>query len=647
MLWTKQEQNGGIGFGVSFGTFKAVLLILILMLCSSAVLAQTDDAVKEELEEMGEEGLLMFFNPGDILVTSSARRPQSLSRATSAMYVITKEDIRQAGVTTMSDLLRLVPGMEVLQTNGYDSAVSARGFAKQSSQRLQTLLDGMPLYQPFRGGVDFNFHPLFLANIERIEVIRGSGGVIWGVNSMNGVINIITKKAADTQGGLGYGGFGNRATQEGFMRYGGSNAKMDWRGTVGASHNNGMGTNRGNDLFDYLQAFQSSGRADIRLADDTTLSFSGGHKNSTHGQVKANGTKKDRWTRSLQYMNLIWNKQLDEDESVQWRWSQNFYDQIKTANEQKTRENMLEFQHNFIYNDVHNIVWGADYTRDISHTRNFTGNLVSPDSFYNDQTSAYIQDEITLRDDLWLTLGYRGHYNEISHFDWAGSVALVHEVRPKHFLRAAVSRSFRRPILWEEHSSGAGNDSLSNEKLLAYELGYRGQLRDNLELNVEGFINKHEDLIGKVGTPYRNCLDMTTYGIETAIDWKPKDWWLVRAFHVYEHQTKRDEINSSTSDLKVAYAPNNKIGLTNRFYIDDTTTLNTQFFWNESCANKSGTKIPSYTRFDIRLAKRIWDDTAEIAFGATNLTDPMHYEGGTSSLSEVPRIVYMQFFYKF
>jgi len=356
-------------------------------------------------------------------------------------------------------------------------------------------------------------------------------------------------------------------------------------------------------------------------------------------------------------MNLTWNKQLDDDESLQIRFSENYYLQTDRANRNtvRTREEMIEVQHNFIYDDIHNIVWGGDFTLDNVHIGTKSGTpQQSPHITYDSQVSGYIQDEITLRDDLWLTIGYRGHHNERSFYDWAGIVALVHEIAPKHFLRAAVSRSFRKPIFWEENANtnaATGNKSLKNEELLAYELGYRGQLRDNLELNVESFINKHKDLIGNVGSsnpkPYQNCLDMTTYGLETAIDWRPCDWWLVRGFHVYEHQTDDNRIRANTSNLKVASVPSNKAGLTNRFYIDDTTTLNTQLFWSETCANKSSTKVPAYTRFDIRLAKRFWNDNAELAFGVSNLQEHMHYEGGTASTSEVPRIAYVQFYYTF
>jgi iron complex outermembrane receptor protein len=221
--------------------------------------------------EMGIEELMEV----EIEVTSSARRPQPLGRVAGAMYVITAEDIRQAGVTHMADLFRWVPGMEVAHRRGHDLALSARGFARPASQRMQILLDGRPLYNGFKGGVDLLYHPVFLENIERIEVIRGAAGVIWGSNAVNGVINIITKKAADTQGGLIYGGFGNRALQQGHLRFGGADGDMAWRGSVGAFHDNGFGSTRGNDVKDFMQAFQSTARVDLKLDADTELNIFG------------------------------------------------------------------------------------------------------------------------------------------------------------------------------------------------------------------------------------------------------------------------------------------------------------------------------------------------------------------------------------
>ncbi len=195
-----------------------------------------------------------------------------------------------------------------------------------------------------------------------------------------------------------------------------------------------------------------------------------------------------------------------------------------------------------------------------------------------------------------------------------------------------------------------GNDSLRNERLVSYELGYRGKLKDNLDLNVEGFVNKHKDLIGKIGSsPARwdNVLDVTTYGIETAIDYRPRDWWLVRGFHAYEHQTDEKNLNNAdTGNLSAWTIPKHKVGLTNRFYLDKSTTLNTQLYWSDTFFNNEhpGERVDPYFRFDMRLGKTLWNDNAELAVGVNNLTDHFHSEGGET---EVPRLAYLQFFCKF
>lgn len=587
----------------------------------------------------------------EVEVISSARRPQPLTRSTGAMYVITAEDIRQAGAVHLGDILRQVPGLDINRAEAGGFSLSARGFAKVASPRMQVLLDGRPLYDAGLGGMEFEARPLFLENIERIEVIRGTGGVIWGVNAMNGVVNIITKKSADTQGTLAYGGLGNREYQDGFLRFGGTNGPLSYRGTTGAFHENGFGSDHGNAIDDGHQAFRATGRADLELSSDTTLSFWGGHQNNSGGH---------HGLHSMSYTNLLWQKKLDDDSSVQARWSETYH--LSFADEHpdhavRTREDMLEIQHYFV-RGIQRIVWGADYTRDSAHTRHWR-----PDSFADDQVSAFIEDEITLADDLWLTIGNRQHYNELTHHDWAGRAALVLEIAPRHFVRGAISRSFRRPLLSEEFDyedngltgpawqlTELGNDSLRNERLLSYEVGYRGKLKDNLEFNVEGFVNRHKDLIGKRGSSpavWNNVLDVTTYGIETAIDYRPYSWWLIRGFHAYEHQTDEKNLNDSdTGELSVWTIPKHKVGLTNRFYLDQSTTLNTQLYWSDTFFNDEhpGERVDPYFKFDIRLGKTFWNDNAELAVGVTDLTDHFHDEGGHN---ELPRQAYFQFFYRF
>jgi iron complex outermembrane receptor protein len=636
--------------------------ILAMISCFSLELlaGEKDPNGEKNITDMSLEELM------NVEITSSARRPQSLGRASRAVYVITAEDIRQAGPVRIDDLLRQVPGMDVFQTKGLVYDMGSRGFAQWNNVRMQVLLDGRPLYDPYLGGTLFYLNPVFLDEIERIEVIRGSAGVTWGVNAMNGVINIITKKAADTQGGLVYGSFGTQQLQQEAVRYGGTNGPMAWRATMGAFNENGFTPNQTDDY----EAFQSTGRADIKLSDDSTMLLTGGQQNAYANEE------------SLQYMNLLWNKTFKDDSSLQVRWTESFIERNKNwlgaggttwlGGDTSSQEEIFEIQHNFEH-DSHNIVWGLDYTRDMydsTPTKEGEQSATFPTGYANDQGSAFIEDEITLADNLWYTIGYRGHYNELTNFDWAGSTALVWEFTPKHFLRAAISKAFRRPTLWEEFEIDSaawgkfGNDSLRNEEEVSYELGYRGQWTKDLSVNIEGYINKTKDLISlaTLTSPawhqqFENVYDVTTYGLETSVDWKPVDWWLIRGFHTYMHQTDRNQLTGWGNDkMEIELSPQQRAGLTNRFYLDKSTTLNTQLYWTEGGATQSLDHIEKtgpFYRLDVRLARRFWNDTAEIAIGATNLFDKSHPEGGydwtgpSPVLTEVPRQLYFQFFYKF
>lgn len=642
-----------------------------------------DEAIplENDLFELPIEALM------EIEITSSARRPQSINRASRAVYIITAEDIRQAGPTRIDDLFRLVPGMDVFRTKGLVSAIGSRGYVKWNNERMQILLDGRPLYDPYLGGALFYLHPIFLEEIERIEIIRGSAGVAWGVNAMNGVINIITKKASDTQGGLAYAAVGNNQLAHSFLRYGGTAGNISWRAILGHLADDGFARENGLRVEDDYRAFQSTGRAEVNLNKDTTLILTGGHQNAYSNNE------------SLDYFNLQWEKHRDDGSVWQIRWTESYLFRNKSTNyysgsnnwlynraDIRSREEIFEIQQTFPAGR-HQIVWGADFTRDTyrSHPLNDQQNTI-PEDFDNNQGSIFFEDEMTLTDTLWLTIGWRGHYNQLTHFDWAANSALIWEFSPRHFLRTAVARSFRRPTLWQmfrcgplkydgrQRIYGEGNDSLENETMISYELGYRGQWADNLSVNIEGYLNQDHDMMAlrkgllQQSQPWLpgsdwvendwydqwdNVYSVTTYGIESSVEWQPTSWWLVRGFHTYLHQTKRNELtNWRTGETGIILSPKHRVGLTNRFKLDEVTTLNTQLYWTDTATPYleyiSG---KPFWRLDVRLARRLWNDRAEIALGAMNLLDRNHYEGGydwgTGRYNEVPRQFYLEFSCRF
>lgn len=184
------------------------------MLMPAAAQQKTPDLTDRSLEDLM-----------NIQVTSVSKKEQRLSQTAAAVFVITQEDIRRSGSTNIPDLLRMVPGLEVAQINGHTWAISARGFNNRFSNKMLVLIDGRSVYSPLFSGVFWDVQDVMLEDIDRIEVIRGPGATLWGANAVNGVINIMMKKAKATQGGLVTAGAGSLEQGFGSARYGGKSRR--------------------------------------------------------------------------------------------------------------------------------------------------------------------------------------------------------------------------------------------------------------------------------------------------------------------------------------------------------------------------------------------------------------------------------------
>src|ERR1700736_233405 len=186
---------------------------------AAALLLATSAGSQENPKDLAEKSIEDLMN---MEVTSVSKKEQKLSSVAAAIFVITQEDIRRSGATNIPDLLRMVPGLDVAQINAHTWAISARGVNHQFANELLVLIDGRAVYTPLFGGVYWDTQDVPLEDIDRIEVIRGPGATVWGANAVNGVINIITKKAADTQGALVTAGGGTAGQARGTVQYGGT-----------------------------------------------------------------------------------------------------------------------------------------------------------------------------------------------------------------------------------------------------------------------------------------------------------------------------------------------------------------------------------------------------------------------------------------
>src|SRR5712664_3584813 len=230
MLWTL-DNNMGDGFrsvlgqikspsphggrGHYFRRFLPCVATSTFVFFVSSTFAQTNELVQSasELKKMSLQELF------DMEVTSVSKKPEKLSETAAAIHVVTDEDIRRSGALSIPEALRDIPGVEVARVDSRQYAITARGFNGTTANKLLVLIDGRSVYTPLFSGVFWDAQDVFLDDVEQIEVIRGPGATVWGANAVNGVINVISKRAADTQGLLVMGGAGSPERGFGGLRY--------------------------------------------------------------------------------------------------------------------------------------------------------------------------------------------------------------------------------------------------------------------------------------------------------------------------------------------------------------------------------------------------------------------------------------------
>ncbi len=482
----------------------------------------------------------------NVEIISVSKKPEKISEAPAAVFVITAEDIRRSGATSIPEILRLAPGMEVARIGTNSWAVSARGFNEFYANKLLVMIDGRSVYTPIFSGVFWDVQDTLISDIDRIEVIRGPGSILWGANAVNGVVNIITKKSRDTQGTLFTAGTGTREPGFGSIRYGGSSgkdasyrvyAKYFYRDSfdtpdenspkagdryVKTSAENMFADNwqsfRGGFRFDWdpepLNALSFQGEAYINRDDMTSSVF------QTPSAVTLDETSEVTGGHLLGSWQHIFSDSSDatlqfyydrtKRDSLQARYSINIFD--------------ADFQHRFVFASDHEITYGLGYRFISDQIEDFY--LTSFDPKDRDQYlfSAFVQDEIRLIPDrLRLTIGSKFEHNDFSGFEIQPGIRLLWMPRKSHSLWAAVSRAVRSPARSDhdglnvtegfseptsgrvsgtaESSSGlnivnaeSGSDSFDSEDVIACEIGYRVQPAEGLWLDTALFYNRYRGL---------------------------------------------------------------------------------------------------------------------------------------------------------
>ncbi len=663
---------------------RPLALLVALAVTSGAALAQSQDPTMLSLEElMGIE------------ISSAAKRPQRLSDAATAIYAIGREEIRRSGATSLPELLRTVPGVQVSRIDGSRYAVSIRGFSSRYSGKLLILQDGRTLYSPLFSGTYWEAQDVLLEDVERIEVIRGSGGTLWGANAVNGVINIITRQAKDTQGTYVEARAGTLergvAVRHGTALASGGHA----RAYAKIDRHDPLETASGDETYDAWEQQRAGFRVDLvpSASDKVTVQ---GDVFEAHSQQRVLLMPAPTVPASFvpdtalsQGANLLvrWQRELGQKESWQL---QAYADQTRQADVmQQHRIDTLdiEWQHRLPLTASQDLTWGLGL-RSVRQ-RLDGGFTVSMNPAQHDHLvySAFVQDEIQLHPDVHLTLGSKVEHNGYTGLEMQPSARLQWRASPTDNVWAAASRSVATPSMATTATVGhfgiqtipgfgdavigvRGNPDLLSEVMNSFELGYRGQFGPRFNLDVAAFYNQYDHLVSReVGMPFPallptphlvlpfpldNQVEGKTYGFELAANWQVSPGWRLHGSYSWLQMDLKAKPGGTglVAFGAAGHSPEHMVKLHSLHQLAHNLELDASLNYSSKLTFSSplsgALEVPGHTRLDLRLG---WRPSAnvEVNLIGRNLLKDRHPEFLADDVraNQVPRSVLLQAKWKF
>ena len=620
-----------------------------------------------------------------IEITSVSKKHQKVFDAAAAIFVITQEDIRRSGVTSIPEALRMAPGVEVAHISANQWAITIRGFNSLFANKLLVLIDGRSVYSPLYSGVFWDIQDTLLEDIERIEVIRGPGATLWGANAVNGVINIITKQAKDTQGGLISVGGGTEERGFGEIRYGGKiGEETYYRAYAKYFDRDDAVDTFGQTAHDGWDALRGGFRVDSQLSLQDSITAQGDIYRTESGLTSSFALLRPPFTQTLNEEihsvggNILgrWRHTFSNSSDMLLQMYYDWTEHQESALRERRDTFDIDFQHKFPLVEWQEIVWGLGYRLTQDDIRNSFSVAFSPDHRTDHLFSAFVQDDLTLvKDRLRLTLGSKFEHNSYTGYEIQPNVRMLWTPGSRHSFWGAVSRAVRTPARADEDVrynvsvlppgtminpsmlpvliAAFGNHYVESEKLIAYELGYRVQATNRLTMDIATFYNDYNHLrFAESGIPrletspgplhllipitLSNKLKATTYGLEMGIDWRALDWWRLQASYTYmKVKVPSTEAMSSTFvEFGEGRNPRHQIGL--RSWMDLRRDL--EFNLNIRFVDKlPDLQVKSYVGLDAQL---VWKPhkNLELSIVGQNLLDRRHTEYKTESLLPAPTI---------
>ena len=618
----------------------------------------------------------------NISVTSVSKKAEKASQAPAAIYVVTQEDIKRSGATSIPEALRMVPGIQVAQAGSSQWAITSRGNNDQFSNKLLVLMDGRTLYTPMFSGVYWDVQDTMLDDIERIEVIRGPGATLWGANAVNGVINIITKNAKDTVGGIVNVGTGT--LEHGFVngRYGSKVGENLYYRAYGKGFARDEIDHTGSGSGDAWKQGRAGFRMDYDKSAKENFTFQGDTYVGSNGLPITTPTLTAPFQQSLadddqvSGANLLgrWNHIGENNSNTSLQLYYDYTNRENSVIEDTQNTFDADFQHSFTPFERNEMVWGLGYRLVAGDVRDSILINFVPDNRNDILFSAFVQDKIAVvPESLFLTLGSKFEHNDYSGFEYQPSAKLSWIVNDRQTVWASVARAVRTnnransdaivsvaavptgiPAFPVGLAGSVGNPNLSSEELVAYEIGYKIQPRDYLSFDISGFYHDYDKhLASFLGTPFVNTFNGVPYlvlpiengnlsqprsqGIEIAANWEVSNDWKLAAGYSY---LNFDYNNTSSVGFTFGgKSPRHQFNLRSYLNLPHDVSFDTAAYFVD---NLKGIDVDAYIRLDARLA---WKPVSgiELSIVGQNLLEDYHPEFSPfiyQSASEVGRSVY-------
>ena len=604
----------------------------------------------------------LSFSDLSNIVTSVSKRPEESFTAPAAVYVITQEDIQSSGLRTIPDILRMAPGLEVTQSATDAWAITARGFNGEFGNKLLVLIDGRTVYTPLFSGVYWDIQDTFIEDIERIEIIRGPGATLWGENAVNGVINIITKSAKETQTNVVNAGFGT-ASNRGFIEgRTGDSIKDDVFYRVYAKHID----------FDTMKSPATAIRTDTANGDRAGFRVDG--EKTDRNDYTIQGDIYELHTPLSLYgeNGTLYNDMLDTfGGNILTRWShihddnakstlQMYLDQASNHYSVLHQDNYtadIDYQYDTKINTKNDLIAGMGY-RFITDSLHGTPSLFYiPTSMPRSLYSSFIQDTYKIiPEKLHFTIGSKLEHNNFTGFEYEPSARVAWYPSNDNTLWASISRAVRTPSRSEENVTvviepgvrWVGNSDQESEELIAYELGYRMKPHSNLLLDATTFINyythltTHEVVPGTISDlKFGNNAKATSSGFELASTWSVTKNWKLKGSYTFL-VTDIETTNNSTDTTVVGQSgqsPKNQFNLASQLYLPHGVEFSNNLYYVDNLPNLG---VPGYYRFDSRIMWTVRPGL-ELSLVGQNLLSSEHQEYSASLGSfpmDVGRSVY-------